>query len=186
MTLRVDFDTDRWVYVPEAFPWNGYPDEDEWAGTVAHLAAEAFEYTADEQTALRRMLDALLAYPRMLEGMHRFALLGTPDKGLEMVQVVDAPTSPETTEERMLGLPDPDATREPQVTDVVGGLGSGRRAVRYTRADALEGEIVVSVNWAWRAGGRDVVVMYGTSNLVQLDALLPVLDEFAASIRLAD
>jgi hypothetical protein len=57
--------------------------------------------------------------------------------------------------------------------------------VRYHRADQLGGDIVVSVNWAWRTGGSDVVVMYGTQNLVQLEATLPVIDAFAASISLA-
>lgn len=186
MTLRVDFDTDRWVYVPRDFPWNGYETADEWAATVARLASEAFEYTATEQAGLRRVLDTLLAYPRMTPDIHRFALLGAPDGSLEMVQVLETPTDDDTDLDRLLGLPDPAVTREPEITTVTGGLGEGRRAIRHTRADDLGGDIVVSVNWAWRTGGSDVVVMYGTSNLVLLDEVLPVLDQFAASISLAD
>lgn len=186
MTLHVDFDTDRWIYAPETFPWNGYSSGAEWADTVAGLAAESFEYTDEEQAGLRRMLDVLLRYPRTLEGTHRFAMLGTPDKGLEMVQVLDVPTAAETTMDAMLGLPEPHATRAPDVTEITGGLGVGQRSVRFTRAEQLGGEIVVSVNWAWRTGGHDVVVTYGTSNLVQLDGILPTLDAFASSISLAD
>lgn len=186
MTIKVDLDTDRWVYVPEGFPWNGYETPEQWSRTVARLAAEGFGYDAEERGVLERYLERLLAYPRMTEGVHRFALLGTPDKALELVQVVDAPTDESMPEDQLLGLPEPAATREPEVTEVVGGLGPGRRAIRYTRADELGGDIVASVNWAWRTGGSDVVVMYGTQNLVQLDDLLPVLDEFAASIRLVE
>ena len=186
MTLKVDFDTDRWVYVPRDFPWNGYATADEWVTTVTRLASGAFEYGEDASGRLELFLRQLLAYPRMTPDLHRFALLGAPDGSLEMVQVVETPTDEERPTDSLLGLPEPDATRAPEVTTVHGGLGTGRRAVRYTRADSLGGDIVVSVNWGWRTGGSDVVVMYGTSNLVHLDAVLPVLDEFAASISMAD
>ncbi|WP_166851402.1 hypothetical protein [Isoptericola sp. BMS4] len=186
MTLRVDFDTDRWVYVPRDFPWNGYETADEWVATVSRLASEAFEYGEDATDQLEHFLRQLLAYPRMTPDIHRFALLGAPDGSLEMVQVLETPTDGDTDMDRLLGLPDPAMTRDPEITSVTGGLGEGRRAVRHTRADDLGGDIVVSVNWAWRTGGSDVVVMYGTSNLVLLDTVLPVLDQFAASISLAD
>ncbi|AEG45554.1 hypothetical protein [Isoptericola variabilis] len=186
MTVKVDIDTDRWVYVPEAFPWNGYESPEHWSRTVARLAAEAFEYDAEERGVLERYLMQLLAYPRLTEGVHRFALLGTPDKTLELVQVVEAPTRDDVPADSLLGLPEPDATREPEITEISGGLGAGRRAIRHTRAEGLGGDIVASVNWAWRTDGSDVVVMYGTQNLVQLDRLLPVLDAFAASISLAE
>jgi hypothetical protein len=185
VTIKVDFDTDRWLYVPEGFPWNGYETPEEWTRTVARLAAEGFGYDAEERGVLEVYLLQLLAYPRLAPGVHRFALLGTPDKALELVQVVDAPTDEAVPIDGLLGLPEPAATREPEVTEVTGGLGPGRRAVRYHRADQLGGDIVVSVNWAWRTGGSDVVVMYGTQNLVQLGETLPVIDAFAASISLA-
>lgn len=184
MTIRVDLDTDRWVYVPERFPWNGYETPEAWVGTVAGLAAEAFEYTAGEHAGLARTLALLLRYPRMAEGVHRFVMLGTADKTFAMVQVTDTPTDPELDDDLLLGLPEPRATREPDVVDVEGALGRGRRAVRYVAEPALGGDIVVSVNWAWRTEGRDVVVTYGSTNLVELDSLLPLLDEFAGSIGL--
>ncbi|WP_275002153.1 hypothetical protein [Promicromonospora iranensis] len=185
MTIRIDFDTDRWVYVPERFPWNGQSSE-EWVATVARLASEAFEYTTVEHTNLVRVLGMLLQYPRMAEAVHRFAMLGTADKTFAMVQVTDTPTDPELDDEMLLGLPEPRATREPDVADVDGAIGRGRRSIRYVAEPALGGDIVVSVNWAWRAAGRDVVVTFGTTNLVELDSLLPVLDEFAASISISE
>lgn len=184
MTIHVDFDTDRWVYVPEQFPWNGHETPEEWVATVARLASEAFEYTADEHTNLVRVLSMLLQYPRMAEAIHRFVMLGTADKTFAMVQVTDTPTDPELDDETLLGLPEPRATREPAVAGFDGSIGGGRRSIRYVAEPALGGDIVVSVNWAWRADGRDVVVTFGSTNLVELDSLLPVLDEFAASISI--
>ena len=176
MTIRIDFDTDRWVYVPERFPWNGHETPEEWVGTVAQLASEAFEYTAGEHTNLVRALSMLLRYPRMAEAVHRFVMLGTADKTFAMVQVTDTPTDPELDDEMLLGLPEPRATREPDVTDFDGAIGHGHRSIRYVAEPALGGDIVVSVNWAWRADGRDVVVTFGSTNLVELESLLPVLD----------
>ncbi|WP_454850614.1 hypothetical protein [Promicromonospora soli] len=184
MTIRTDFDTDRWVYVPEQFPWNGYETPEEWVNTVAHLASEAFEYTAGEHTNLVRALNLLLRYPRMAEPVHRFVMMGAADKTFAMVQVTDTPTDPSFDDEALLGLPEPRATREPEVVEFEGGIGGGHRSVRYVADPALGGDIVVSVNWAWRADGRDVVVTFGSTNLVELDSLLPVLDEFAASISI--
>lgn len=186
MTIRIDFDTDRWVYVPERFPWNGHETPEAWVGTVARLASEAFAYTAAEHANLVRTLGMLLRYPRMAEGVHRFVMLGTADKTFAMAQVTDTPTDPELDDDTLLGLPEPRATREPDVVDFDGAIGRGRRSVRYVAEPALGGDIVVSVNWAWRAEGRDVVVTFGSTNLVELDSLLPVLDEFAASIGVGE
>lgn len=183
MTLRFAYDPDRWVYVPDRFPWNGYRTRESWAATVARLAAAAFGYDAEDEAGLDRVLRALLAYPRLTPSLHRFALLGTPEKSVELVQVVDAPTDPSVADDALLGLPADDATRTPDVTSFTGGLGAGRRSVRFTRSGSLGGEIVASVSWAWRTGSRDVVVTYGTSNLVKLDAVLPLLDAFASSIH---
>ena len=184
MTIRVDFNTDRWIYVPETFPWNGYQTSEEWVDAVARHASEAFEYTAGEHTKLVRALGMLLQYPRMAEPMHRFVMTGAADKTFAMVQVTDTPTDPGLDDEALLGLPEPRATRAPDVVEFDGGIGGGRRSVRHVAEPALGGDTVVSVNWAWRADGRDVVVMFGSTNLVELDSLLPALDEFAASISI--
>ena len=126
----------------------------------------------------------LLRYPRMAEPLHRFVMMGAADNTFAMVQVTDTPTDRALGDDELLGLPEPRATREPEIVEFEGAIGGGRRSVRYVAEPALGGDIVVSVNWAWRADGRDVVATFGSTNLVELDSLLPVLDEFAASISI--
>ena len=35
MAIDMDYDLDRWVYVPNVFPWESFGDEEQWADAVA-------------------------------------------------------------------------------------------------------------------------------------------------------
>ncbi len=186
MILEIDYDTSRWVYVPREFPWEGY-DAQEWAATVARIASEDFEYMPLEQEILERRLAKLLGLRRVDPLWERFVLLGVPDRTFELVQLSYAElTGEEGDLEELLATPDPQDTRDVEIVDFPAKLGPGLKAIRYFRAPELNGEVSVSLMWAWRARGRDIVLLFDTTNLVQFEAVHEHLDAFAASISLVD
>lgn len=183
MTIHIDLDTYHWTLVPESYPAGEIAGPEAWAKLVAELAAEAWEYDERTRGVLEEELRLHAERPRA-GAEHRFIMMGLPNAEFVSVDVHDLPRGDEVDDDVLLGLPDERMTSPAAIETVEGRLGTGRRAVRYLAAPELGYDIVAAVNWAWRTEEQDVVVTFGTPNLVQLDQLLPHLDEFAASIGL--
>ena len=76
------------------------------------------------------------------------------------------------------------AVREPEVVPFDSEhLGAGIKSTRWVRTEA--DTIVRATNWVWRTVERDIVVMTASSDLPLAEALDPVVDELARTIRLA-
>ena len=60
-------------------------------------------------------------------------------------------------------------------------LGAGVKSTRWVRTEA--DRIVRATNWVWRTAERDIVVLTASSDLPLAEALDPVVDELARTIR---
>jgi hypothetical protein len=184
MTLSIDWDRERWLYIPTDFPWHVYPDEDTWIATIAG-AFGRWGWSESETGWLGDYLRGLRANNR--SGAHRFAWLVEPRKLLSSVDVYDLPHDPETSLHDITGADGTDADlREPVVTAVVArGLGPGHRverALRVPRAEheaigTPEEEVMLMVFWVFRSADADVVVTATHGEPILLAAVLPEIEQ---------
>ncbi|HEX5857518.1 MAG TPA: hypothetical protein VFY91_05355 [Microbacterium sp.] len=183
MSLSIDFDADRWLFVPNAFPWESFADDEQWADAVSRAFAEG---PTPAPEALGSWLRAYLlgAARSNAAGAIRFAHLPTIDSPTAIVDIHDMVTDPGLS---LADLTQQDAPRAVRPADVVPfaseNLGDGVKATRYVANDREA--VVRGTHWVWRTQGRDIVMLTGTADLAVAEALDPLLDELARAIRLA-
>ena len=79
-TIRVDFDQDRWLYLPESWPWDGCESLDHSVATVCDLPGPAHQLDAATTTWLGTSLRAIadgdfnLVLPELLPLLAELAL----------------------------------------------------------------------------------------------------------------
>ncbi|MGV8967025.1 MAG: hypothetical protein ACOH2F_12180 [Cellulomonas sp.] len=179
-TIRVDFDQDSWLYVPESWPWNGFENLDHWVATVCDLLGPAHQLDATTTTWLGTSLQAIAA--ARPDDESRFIYLAAPDRFLFFVSVLYT-ASDDLTLEDLAAVNDPAATRKPESRPFVSPqLGEGIRSLRHVDTGGPDHDLAAIVQYAWKSGGLDVVVIAADFNLVLVDELLPVIDELALSI----
>jgi hypothetical protein len=181
VTIHIELDSPHWALIPDSYPFEDVQSPEAWADLVSDLAAEIWEYDDKLHAALREELLLHALRPR-IAGEHRFVMTGLPDGSIATVDVHDFPHEEDVPDESLLGLPDERLTSPARIEPVEGRLGIGGRSVRYVADPEMGYDIVGAVNWVWRSPVQDVVVTFGTANLVLLTQILPDLDEFAASI----
>ena len=184
MTLFIDSDTDRWLYVPNAFPWESFADDEQWADAVSRAFAEG---PTPAPEGLSSWLRAYLlgAVRGNVAGAIRFAHLPTIDAPTTIVDVHDMETDPALSLSDLTQQDAPRAIRPAEVEPFISqGLGEGVKATRHV-ADERDA-VVRGTHWVWRTEGRDIVMLTGTADLAMAEALDPLLDELARSIRLAE
>ncbi|MCR2813177.1 hypothetical protein [Microbacterium sp. zg.Y1084] len=189
MTLLIDWDRERWLYVPGAFPWHVYPDEDAWVDTIAGAFGRA-SWTDAETGWLGDYLRGLRANNQA--GAHRFAWLVDPRTLLVSVDVFDLPPDPSATLHDLTGSDGTAAdAREPLVVDIVAaGLGPGTRVERvlrvpHTTAESLgppQDELLAMVFWVFRSAEADVVVTVSHSEPAMIAAVLPEIEQLVDTI----
>ncbi|WP_104134841.1 MULTISPECIES: hypothetical protein [unclassified Cryobacterium] len=184
-TIRVDFDRDLWLYVPEEWPWNQFADLDDWAGTITVLLTDA--YTLDAATA--RWIDESLhsiANDRP-KTESRFVYLANPAESVFFVSVLYPARSPELTLDDLAAVHDPAATSAVAVTTFSSELlGDGVRSIRYADAGEPDHDIAAIAQYAWKGDDLDVVVIAANFNIALLTELLPIVDDLARSISIVD
>ena len=184
-TIKVDFDRDRWLYVPEFWPWQQFASVEDWAGTIARLVQESAELDAERGEWLRASITSI--HNDRPEGENRFIYLAEPDKFIFFVSVLHGPSRPAISVDTLAGIDDPAATRAPDVENLQSAaLGRGIRAVRYVDAGAPNHDVAAIAQYAWRSQDMDVVVIAANYGIVLLNAMLPIVDEFALSISVVD
>jgi hypothetical protein len=180
-TIRVDFDQDRWLYLPESWPWDGFESLDHWVTTVCDLLAPAHQLDAATTTWLGTSLRAIAA--GRPDDESRFIYLAAPDRFLFFVSVLYNASSDELTLEDLAAVHDPTATRRPDSRPFDSPqLGAGIRSMRYVDAGGPDHDLAAIVQYAWKSGGMDIIVIAADFNLALVDELLPLLDELALSI----
>ncbi|WP_129590474.1 hypothetical protein [Cryobacterium aureum] len=184
-TIRVDFDRDLWLYVPEEWPWNQFADLDDWAGTITRLLTDA--YSLDQPTA--RWIDESLhsiATDRP-ETESRFVYLANPAEFVFFVSVLYPTSSPELTLDDLAAVHDPAATSAVMVTTFLSDLlGDGVRSIRYADVGEPDHDIAAIAQYAWQKNGLDVVMIAANFNIALLTELLPIVDDLARSISIVD
>jgi hypothetical protein len=184
MSVYIDYDTDRWLYVPNAFPWESFADDEEWADAVSRAFAEGPTPAPEELTSwLRSYL--LGAVRGNASGAIRFAHLPTIDAPTTIVDVHDMETDPALPLAELTQQDAPRAIRPAEVAPFSSeNLGEGVKATRYVAND--RDAVVRGTHWVWRTRGRDIVMLTGSADLAVAEELEPLLDALARSISLAD
>ena len=173
MAIDMDYDLDRWVYVPNLFPWESFGDEEQWADAVARA------FGGEGRTAApAELVDWLRAYlvgavRSNRSGTIRFVHLPNITAPHAIVDVYDMPHRDDVALVDLTHERQAPAAREPEVVPF--------DSEHLTEADT----IVRATNWVWRTVERDIVVMTASSDLPLAEALDPVVDELARTIRLA-
>ncbi len=184
MGLYVDYDADRWLFVPHTFPWSDFADEEQWADAVVDLFGGGPERTRPPA----EMLDWLRAYltgaaRSNATGAVRLLHLPTLESPTLIVDIHEGPTDPAMPLDQLTGQNDERLTRPAEVAAFDSPhLGQGVRATRLRAHD--DGSVIWATNWVWRRDGRDIVMLTGTTDLPVAEAMAPILDTLARSIRL--
>lgn len=193
MSLLIDWDRERWLYLPTAFPWHVYPDEDAWISTITGAFRRA-GWRDEEAGWLGDYLRGLRANNR--GGAHRFAWLVDPRKLLVAVDVFDVPHDATSTLHDLTGADGtPADTREPFVAEVVArGMGAGTRVERVMRVPRSthenigepQEEVLMMVFWAFRSDAADVIVSVTHREPAVLASVLPDVEQLIDAISLAE
>lgn len=182
--LFIDYDAHRWLFVPNEFPWNEYDDAQAWADAVV----DVFTRGPRRKRPRPELLDWLRAYlpgavHNNTSGAARFLHLPTLQAPLMMVDIGESPTDESYAYSDLTGQDDPDQMSAPDVSTFISPhLGDGVKAMRMVTGSS--GTITRATNWVWRTDGRDIVMLTGTTDLAVGEAMDPVLDDLARSIRL--
>jgi hypothetical protein len=185
MALYVDYDQTRWIYVPNAFPWSDFADEEAWAAAVA----DVFDRGPRRKRPPRELLDWLRAYLTgavrgNTGGAVRFVHLPTLESPTLVVDVYDTPADASLTVADLTRQDEPGLRGAAQVDAFTSPhLGAGTKAVRILEGDG--GSLIRATTWVWRTPELDVVMLTGTTDLPVGEAMDPILDDLARSIRLA-
>lgn len=184
MAMYVDYDADRWLYVPNAFPWSDFADEEQWAAAVA----EAFDRGPRRRRPPADLLDWLRAYltgavRNNTGGAVRLLHLPTITSPTMIVDIYETPPDPALSLEDLTRQNEQPLTRPADVEPFDSPhLGPGVKATRMVIHGA--GSIIWATNWVWRLDDRDIVMLTGTTDLPVAEAMVPILDTLARSIRL--
>lgn len=182
MTLQVDFDQDLWLYVPGAWPWEGFPAIEQWRDALAGALAEAYGYDAPLREWVAATAEGLAR--GVEDDEHRFAYFSRPHEALGIASIYELARAEEATAEQMLGVHDPAAVREVQVVPFEDGrLGPGLSATRHVADET--GAITVVAHWLWRLPDRDVLMIAGDPDLARFEMLREDYDTLARAIGTA-
>lgn len=179
MTIRVDADPARWMYVPARFPWQGYAGVEEWSDALMSALDELHHYGSDQRELIRAYAEGL---SRSIDtGEHRYAYLTQPHVETAIASFYEWPHL-DVPGEELQGATDRAAVR-PAVTEPFESeaLGAGTVTVRYV-AKEPNGVVGAVAHWVWRHPDRDVIMIVGDADLPRFMRLRPLFDELARAI----
>ncbi|MGY0067927.1 hypothetical protein ACWZEH_14070 [Streptomyces sp. QTS137] len=185
----VDYDTDLWMKIPDAWeetPWKG---PKQWG----RYMAEAWWGDSDLEPSrkdLRGLAATLQAcaeqFPRSHPGFDVYLHLPDPRFMPLPVHVaaVEADGDRQETLRALVTTDDQDLVEKPVVEDFTTELlGTGMRSLRYTQTDHT---IVAGVRYAWRVeeAGCDVLVIVAAPDPRRVLGAMDDIDAFVGRIRL--
>lgn len=179
MTIRVDADPARWMYVPARFPWQGYAAVEEWSDALMSALDDLHHYGADQREFIRAYAEGL---SRSIDtGEHRYAYLTQPHVETAIASFYEWPHL-DVPDEELQGAADPRSVR-PAVTEPFESeaLGAGTVTVRYVSEDPT-GVVGAVAHWVWRQPDRDIIMIVGDADLPRFLRLRPLFDELARAI----
>ncbi|WP_298744387.1 hypothetical protein [uncultured Microbacterium sp.] len=180
MTLRVDADPARWMYIPSRFPWQGYARLEDWSATLVSVLSDLHGYDADQQDLFRSYAEGL---SRGIDtGEHRYGYLTQPHVEVAIASVYEWHRL-DVSDEELLGVLDERAVRPPTVEAFESdALGTGAVSVRHV-ADP-DGTVSAVAHWVWRQPDRDIILVIGDADIPRFLRLRSVYDELARAISI--
>ncbi|MEJ1200776.1 MULTISPECIES: hypothetical protein [unclassified Streptomyces] len=186
---HVDYDTDLWMKLPDAWettPWKG---PKQWARHMSEAwwGDSGLEPTRKDLKALAATLQACAEqFPGSHPGFDVY--LHLPDPRLMPLPVyvaaVEADGDREETLRALVTTEDPHLVEKPIVEDFTTELlGTGLRSLRYTQTEE-DRTIVAGVRYAWRVeeAGCDVVVVVAAPDPRRVLGAMDDVDAFAGRI----
>lgn len=179
--LRVDYNQNLWLHVPESFPFDDFRTVDEWINYVTDAFGEDpnFDDSAKEWLAnsLRYLHDGRAPYES------RYVYIADPLNAFFFVSVLVAESAANLSLETLAAVDDPNVTAQPEVTPFTSPtLGDGIRSIRHVNAGPPSHDVVGIIQYAWKGDSIDTVVVASHYNVVLLQEALPVIDELARAI----
>lgn len=179
MTIRVDADPVRWMYVPARFPWQGYDSVEEWSGALMAALDGLHDYGAEQRELIRAYAEGL---SRSVDtGEHRYAYLTQPHVETAIASFYEWPHL-DADDDELSGARDRASVRpaltEPFHSDA---LGAGTVTIRYVE-DASSGTVSAVGHWVWRESDRDIIMIVGDADLPRFLRLRPLYDDLARAI----
>jgi hypothetical protein len=179
--LRVNYDRDLWLHVPEEFPWHEFGTLDEWVSRVTNLVSDDQAFEGPEKEWLANSLRYIHGGRAPYES--RYVYLADPRNAFFFVSVLVADPAENLSLDTLAAAKDPAATAAPDVTPFASPtLGDGIRTIRHVNAGPPTHDVVGIVQYAWKGDIVDVVVVASHYNVVLLQEALPVIDELARVI----
>ncbi len=180
MTLRVDADPARWMYIPARFPWQGYERLEEWSEALVTTLTDLHGYDAGQQDLFRAYAEGLSRSTDT--GEHRYAYLTQPHVEVAIASFYEWHRL-DVDDDELLGVRDERAVRPPTVEAFESeALGTGAVSVRHI-ADP-EGTVSAVAHWVWRLPDRDIIMIVGDADVPRFLRLRPVYDDLARAITI--
>lgn len=193
MSIAIDWDRDTWLFVPDAFPWHVYPDEDAWIDAVVG-AFRRFGMRRRDREVLAEYLRGIRANNRF--GAHRFLRYDAGILGGTTLDVFVQDHDPDASLDDLVGSEAHDTdVSDPIVTPVVtDGLGPGVRVERALRVPTHTEEVIgdspeetLHYNfWVFRTDTSDVIVSVTDREPLKEGSLLTDIEAFVASVTLVE
>ncbi|GAB2466535.1 hypothetical protein [Xylanimonas ulmi] len=195
---EVTFDPDvfpgDWFLAPGQWPWGAFATREQWAWRIATDVGA--DHSWDQPTVAHVAALLVAVDEQQDDGEWRlWTLVGTPERPTAFwASLFAGPRFPDAAEVTDLVAVDGTTTIvPPDVTAFVSThLGTGVRAIRFVEApdqtaapDDGSRPVAQLVNYAFRHGEHDVVLMASGFDVDLVDALLPDLDAIALSVSVA-
>lgn len=180
MTLQVNADPSRWMYVPSRFPWQGYEQLEQWSAALVSTLTELHGYDTDQQSLFLAYAEGL---SRSIDtGEHRYAYLTQPHVEVAIASFYEWHRL-DADDDELLGVRDERAVRPAHVDSFQSdALGVGAVSVRHVADPA--GTVSAVGHWLWRLPDRDIIMIVGDADIPRFLRLRPVYDELARAISI--
>lgn len=191
MTVDVDLDTDVWVGLPGEWTEETWLDHREWARDVADAVWTGATPAAGEQGPDHLALGlTMLAEGPLAGDPGRRTFLWLPEPAVDLLPVHLEAFAAEGDRDgslRELARAEVAGAVEPPIVESFPSphLGDGIRVLRYA-ADPDDGAVVLTLSYAWRADGLDVLLWLSTFDTGLALRAMPDVDDLARAVRLAD
>lgn len=180
MTLHVNADPARWMYIPSRFPWQGYDRVEEWSSTLVTVLTDLHGYDTDQQDLFRSYAEGL---SRGIDtGEHRYGYLTQPHVEVAIASIYEWHRL-DASDDELLGTLDGRAVRPPTVESFQSdALGTGTVSVRHVGDPG--GTVSAVAQWLWRLPDRDIIMVIGDADVPRFLRLRPAYDELARAISI--
>jgi hypothetical protein len=189
-TVDVHLPTDVWIGMPGEWTEDTWPDHRDWAREVAEIVWTDAAPTDGQGPDHLALGLAMLAESPLADNPARRTFLWLPGPTSTLLPVhLEAYFADGDRDEalRELTRADPAGAVERPIAEqfLSDHLGEGLRVLRY-EAHPTDGAVVLTLSYAWRAGGLDVLLWLSTFDTSLAFRAIHDVDDLARSVHLVD